>query len=44
MESGTRVIATVHPSAVLRTPSAEREAAEREFVRDIQKAMRHREA
>ena len=41
MESGARVIATVHPSAVLRTPSGQREAAEREFTRDIQKAMRH---
>ena len=40
MESGTRVIATVHPSAVLRAPSGEREAAEREFTRDIQKATR----
>ena len=32
------VFATVHPSAVLRTPSAARERAEREFFSDIEKA------
>jgi DNA polymerase len=33
-------IATVHPSAVLRAPSAERERAERMFVADLRKVAR----
>lgn len=39
LASGVPVVATVHPSAVLRTPSGEREAAEREFMRDVKKAV-----
>lgn len=35
------VIATVHPSAVLRTPSAKRARAERMFVADVRAAARH---
>jgi uracil-DNA glycosylase len=35
------VIATVHPSAVLRAPSAERAAAERDFFRDVKKIARY---
>ena len=31
------VVATVHPSSVLRSPSAEREANEKAFMRDIKK-------
>ena len=34
------VIATVHPSAVLRAPSAERAKAEAEFVKDIKKVAK----
>jgi len=39
LDSGITVVATVHPSAVLRAPSGEREAAEREFFRDVKKAL-----
>jgi uracil-DNA glycosylase len=35
------VIATVHPSSVLRAPSAERAAAERDFFRDVKKVARY---
>jgi DNA polymerase len=35
------VIATVHPSAVLRAPAPERAAAEREFFRDVKKVARY---
>jgi uracil-DNA glycosylase family 4 len=31
------IIATVHPSAVLRAPDAERERARREFVADLKR-------
>ncbi len=34
------VMATVHPSSVLRAPPARRQAAEREFMSDIQRAAR----
>ena len=36
-DRGATVFATVHPSAVLRTPSDAREAAEREFYADLRK-------
>jgi hypothetical protein len=39
--AGTVVIATVHPSAVLRAPSSERKRAVNAFVADIRKAARH---
>ena len=35
------VIATVHPSAVLRAPAPERAAAERDFFRDVKKVARY---
>ena len=35
------VIATVHPSAVLRAPGPERAAAERDFFRDVKKVARY---
>ncbi|HKW09305.1 MAG TPA: UdgX family uracil-DNA binding protein [Gemmatimonadaceae bacterium] len=40
--SGGKVIATVHPSSVLRSPdAAARAVAEREFLADIKKVARH---
>jgi len=33
--------ATIHPSAILRGPPADREAAFREFVRDLTQVARH---
>lgn len=39
LESGQQVVATVHPSAVLRAPPGERDAAERAFVRDVTRAV-----
>lgn len=41
-ESGAVVVATVHPSAVLRAPSGQREAAQEEFFADVKKALRGR--
>jgi DNA polymerase len=35
------VVATVHPSAVLRSPSAERAANEKAFMRDIRKVAKY---
>ena len=35
------VIATVHPSAVLRAPAPERATAERDFFRDVKKVARY---
>ena len=35
------VIATVHPSSVLRAPAPERAAAERDFFRDVKKVARY---
>jgi DNA polymerase len=37
------VVATVHPSAILRAPSEDRNRAERMFVADLRKAARHLE-
>jgi hypothetical protein len=34
------VLATVHPSSVLRTPDEDREKARREFFRDIVRAAK----
>jgi DNA polymerase len=38
------IFATVHPSAVLRTPSGERAAAERKFVSDLRRVAKHLKA
>lgn len=38
------VFATVHPSAVLRTPSGERATAERKFVSDLRRVAKHLKA
>ena len=35
-----RVVATVHPSAVLRTPAAERDTARRAFFADLARVAR----
>jgi DNA polymerase len=35
------VIATVHPSAVLRAPDGEREQARREFVADLKRVAEY---
>lgn len=40
LESGPTVVATVHPSAVLRAPPEERAKAERAFIRDVTTALR----
>ena len=40
LESGPMVVATVHPSAVLRAPPEERAKAERAFIRDVTTALR----
>jgi uracil-DNA glycosylase family protein len=34
-EEGKRIIATIHPSAILRTPDIDREAEYRHFVKDL---------
>ena len=39
--SGALVIATVHPSAVLRAPPDQRKEAEKEFMADIKKVARY---